>query len=64
MTPTSLRAIITKLGVNNTELGRFLGHRDGREVRRWLAGDSGIPVPTAKLLRLMVKLGLKMEDVK
>lgn len=64
MTPTSLRSVIAKLDVNNTELGRFLGHRDGREVRRWLAGDSDIPVPTAKLLRLMVKLGLKMEDVK
>lgn len=64
MTPAALRTIITKLGINNTELGRFLGHRDGREVRRWLAGDSAIPVPTAKLLRLMVKLGLKMEDVK
>ena len=64
MTPTALRTIIAKLGANNTELGRFLGHRDGREVRRWLAGDSDIPVPTAKLLRLMVKLGLTMEDVK
>lgn len=63
MTPTALRTIIAKLGVNNTEIGRFLGHRDGREVRRWLAGDSDIPVPTAKLLRLMVKLGLTMEDV-
>jgi crotonobetainyl-CoA:carnitine CoA-transferase CaiB-like acyl-CoA transferase len=51
------------LGVNNTELGRFLGHRDGREVRRWLAGDSDIPVPTAKLLRLMAKLGLGPDDV-
>ena len=63
MTPTALRTIITKLGVNNTELGRFLGHRDGREVRRWLAGDSDIPVPTAKLLRLMAKLGLGPDDV-
>lgn len=64
MTPTALRTIISKLGMNNTELGRFLGHGDGREVRRWLAGDSAIPVPVTKLLRLMVKLGLKMEDAK
>lgn len=64
MTPTTLRTIIAKLGVNNTELGRFLGHRDGREVRRWLAGDSAIPVPVAKLLRLMAKFGLTMDDVK
>lgn len=64
MTPTALRTIITKLGINNTELGRFLGHTDGREVRRWLAGDVPIPVPVAKLLGLMVKLGLTMEDVK
>ncbi len=64
MTPAALRTIITKLGINNTELGRFLGHTDGREVRRWLAGDVPIPVPVAKLLGLMVKLGLTMEDVK
>lgn len=64
MTTTALRTIITKLGVNNTELGRFLGHRDGREVRRWLAGDVPIPVPVAKLLRLMVTLGIDPEDVK
>lgn len=63
MTTTALRTIITKLGMNNTELGRFLGHRDGREVRRWLAGDVPIPVPVAKLLKLMVKLGLGPDDV-
>lgn len=63
MTPTQLRTIIGKLDVNNTELGRFLGHTDGREVRRWLAGDVPVPVPVAKLLGLMVKLGLTMEDV-
>lgn len=63
MTPTALRTIISKLGMNNTELGRFLGHTDGREIRRWLAGDVPIPVPVAKLLKLMVKLGLTMEDV-
>lgn len=64
MTPAALRTIIAKLDVNNTELGRFLGHTDGREVRRWLAGDVPVPVPVAKLLRLMVKLGLTMDDVK
>lgn len=64
MTPTQLRTIISKLCINNTELGRFLGHTDGREVRRWLAGDVPVPVPVGKLLRLMVKLGLTMEDVK
>lgn len=64
MTPTALRAIISKLGTNQTRLGLFLGHSSGREVRRWLAGDVPIPVPVAKLLGLMVKLGLTMEDVK
>lgn len=63
MTPTSLRSVIAKLDVNNTELGRFLGHSDGREVRRWLAGTSPIPVPVAKLLALMVKHGIDPEDV-
>lgn len=63
MTSSSLRTIIAKLGVNNTELGRFLGHRDGREVRRWLAGEARIPEAAAKLLRLMLRLELTPDDV-
>lgn len=64
MTPAALRTIIAKLGVNHTELGRFLGHADGREVRRWLAGNAPVPVPVAKLLSLMAKLGITPDEVK
>lgn len=62
MTPAALRAAIAKLGLSQEGIGRFLGHPSGRTVRRWLAGDRPVPVAVAKLLRIMIKLGLKPED--
>lgn len=41
--------------------------RDNRAIdpiRKWIADDARIPESAAKLLRLMVRLGLKPEDVK
>lgn len=64
MTPTQLRTIITNLGLSQEALGRFLGYNDGRQVRRWLRGNAEIDVPTAKLLRLMVRLKISPDDVK
>ena len=63
MTITQLRTTIEHMGLSRTALGRFLGHPDGRTVRKWLAGDYPIPVTTAKLLRLMVKLDLDPSQV-
>ena len=63
MNPSSLRSTIAQLGLSQEALGRFLGHPDGRTVRRWLAGDTRIPEATAKLLRLMIRYGLTPEDV-
>lgn len=63
MTPAQLRASIAQLGLSQEALGRFLGHPNGRTVRRWLAGDARIPEAAAKLLRLMLWLRLTPDDV-
>jgi plasmid maintenance system antidote protein VapI len=63
MTPTQYGTAIERLGFTQRAAGQFLGI-DERQSRRWIAGDARIPEAVAKLLRLMVKLGLKPEDVK
>lgn len=63
MTPAQYIKAIEKLGLNQVEAGEFLGVT-GRQSRRWIAGDSEIPESVGKLLRLMIRLDLKPEDVK
>lgn len=63
MTSSQLRATIAQLGLSQEALGRFLGHPNGRTVRRWLAGKTRIPEATAKLLRLMLRLNLSPDEV-
>jgi DNA-binding transcriptional regulator YiaG len=63
MTPTQYAAAIEKLGLSQRSAGQFLGV-DERQSRRWIAGDARIPESVAKLLRLMIKLGLDPKDVK
>ena len=62
MTPTQYRAAIAKVGLSQEKAGEFMG-RTGRQGQRWANGDP-IPDSVAKLLRLMIKLELKPEDVK
>lgn len=62
MTPAQYRAAIAKLGLSQEAAGVFMGRSD-RQGQRWAAGDA-IPESVAKLLRLMVRLGIKPEDVK
>lgn len=63
MTPTQYAAAIDLLGLSQRAAGAFLGV-DERQSRRWVAGDSAIPESVAKLLRLMVRLNLKPDDVR
>ena len=63
MTPTQYATAIEKIGLSQRAAGHFLGI-DERQSRRWIAGDARIPESVAKLLRLMIKLGLAPEDVK
>jgi hypothetical protein len=62
MTPKQYADAIERLGLSQRAAGAFLGV-DERQSRRWIAGDSAIPESVAKLLRLMIKLRLRPEDV-
>jgi hypothetical protein len=60
MTPLQYRAALDKLSLSQRAAGPFLGV-DERTSRRWAADDP--PQVVGMLLRLMVKLKLKPEDV-
>lgn len=62
MTPKQYIDAIDRLGLSQRAAGAFLGV-DERTSRRWVSGDSAIPESVAKLLRLMIRLKLKPEDV-
>jgi DNA-binding transcriptional regulator YiaG len=63
VTPKQYADAIERLGLSQRGAGKFLGV-DERTSRKWIAGDARIPESAAKLLRLMVKMELKPEDVK
>lgn len=63
MTPKQYAEALTRLGLSQRSGARFLGV-DERTSRKWIAGDARIPESAAMLLRLMIKLKLKPEDVK
>lgn len=62
MTPKQYADAIDRLGLSQRAAGAFLKIGE-RQSRRYIAGDAKIPEPTAILLRLMIKLKLKPEDV-
>lgn len=61
MTPKQYKAIIEQLGLSQERAGEWLG-ASPRTGQNWAA--NGPPEPVAKLLRLMVRLNLKPDDVK
>jgi hypothetical protein len=61
MTGEQYKRAIDKLGMTQQQAGEWLGVT-GRTGQNYAA--KGPPEPVAKLLRLMLKLGLKPEDVK
>lgn len=63
MTPKQYVDALERLGMSQRFAGRFLGV-DERTSRRWVSGDSTVPESVGKLLRLMIKQGLKPEDVR
>lgn len=63
MTPSQLRTALDELGLSQEAAGRFLGHGNGRQVRRWLSGQYDVPKPVAMLLALMIKTGAAVDDV-
>ena len=62
MTPTQYKAAIKALGLSQERAGDWLGI--GRRTSQGYAlGEYPVPEPVAKLLRLMIRLKLKPEDV-
>lgn len=51
MTATDLRAHIARLGLTQSGLAHALGV-ETRTVQRWAAGQSDVPEPVARLLRV------------
>lgn len=62
MTPTQFRTAISKLGLSQERAGLWLG-LSKRQGQRYANGEQAIPEPVAKLLRLVIKLSLRPEDV-
>lgn len=62
MTALQYREAIKRLGLSQRAAGAFL-NIDERQSRRWAAGDARIPESVGKLLRLMIRLKLKPDDV-
>jgi len=63
MTPAQYRRAIATLGLSQEAAGIFMG-RSPRVGQSWALGEHAIPESVAMLLRLMIKLELKPEDVK
>jgi hypothetical protein len=62
VTPTQYRAAIKRLGLSQHGAADFLGI-SGRASQGYALGEYPVPEAVAKLLRLMIKLGLKPVDV-
>jgi DNA-binding transcriptional regulator YiaG len=62
VTPEEFKEAIERLGLSQQGAARFLGNND-RTVRRWIAGKARPSACVSMLLRLMLDLGLKPEDV-
>ena len=63
MTPAQYRAAIKALGLSQERAGDWLGIGK-RTSQSYALGETRIPEPVAKLLRITVKLKLKPEEMK
>jgi hypothetical protein len=62
MTPTQYKTAIKALGLSQERAGDWLGI--GRRTSQGYAlGEYPVPEPVAKLLRLMIHLGLSPDEV-
>jgi hypothetical protein len=62
MTPNQYRSAIEKLGLSQVRAAAFLGVAP-RTSQGYALGEYPVPEAVAKLLSLMVKLGISPEDV-
>lgn len=63
MSPNDYRLCLHRLGLSQLAAAKVLGIGP-RTSRAYALGEVRIPEPVAKLLRLMVRLQIKPEDVK
>jgi hypothetical protein len=62
MSTSAYNAIISKMGLSQIAAGKMLG-LSPRQSQRVASGESPVPLPVAKLLRLIVQRKIKPEDV-
>ena len=62
MTPFQYKAAIKTLGLSQERAGDWLGI-GRRTSQSYALGETRIPEPIAKLLRITIKLKLKPEDI-
>ena len=62
MTSKQYRRAIENLGLSQQKAAHWLGVSP-RTSQNYALGETRIPEPVAKLLRLMIKLNLKPEDI-
>lgn len=62
MSPAQFRAAIDKLGLSQERAGLWLG-LSARQGQRYATGDAEIPEPVAKLLRLVIRLKVPLNEV-
>jgi hypothetical protein len=62
MTATQYRTALTKLGLSIVGAAPILGI-SRRQSQRIAAGDSPVPAPLAKLLTLIIKHKIKVDEV-
>jgi hypothetical protein len=62
LSPEQFAYALSRLGLNHNEAGEWLG-LNSRQGRRYANGELEIPVAVSKLVTLMMRLGLKPEQV-
>jgi DNA-binding transcriptional regulator YiaG len=62
MTPAELNRLLDRLGISQVDAARIIGITD-RTMRNYVSGDTNIPEPTAKLLRLVQTQKLNLQQV-
>lgn len=63
MTPDQFRTAIDKLGLSQEGAGLWLG-LSRRQGQRYANGEAEIPEPVAKLLRLVIRLKVPLDEVR
>lgn len=61
MSPAEFSRAVSALGLGQAGLGRFLGVSE-RTARRYVTGETSVPLATAMLLRLCIELKIPIRS--